>query len=350
MNSLNFSTNYSNETGTGNLRTLHENVIWSVILFVVVLEAIIGNLFVIISVFRFSYLREEISNLFIVNLSITDLSTSIVVMLSSLGTFIADVWPFGKFWCYFVCAANYCLIIVSMMTLCFISIDRYVAIVYPFYYPNKITKKRVICMIFYTWFQGILFSIIPVLYHWIEFDYWEVICAISWYKEREQALYYVIFAFLLCFLLPGLVLAYCYCRVLTIAHQQHRRHQEQRNNINSVYNSSSTKYSTSSKAVKSLLIVVLAYFLCMTPFSCTKLYKVSVDEEKPLPNYMSLLASIMAFCSSAVNPLIYGIFRKDFRHAYKKIWMQIIRRNSVEASSTSHNNFPLVTNYNIQQP
>ena len=33
-------------------------------------------------------------------------------------------------------------------------------------------------------------------------------------------------------------------------------------------------YSASSKAVKSLLIVVLAFFICMTPFSITKLYKV----------------------------------------------------------------------------
>ncbi|XP_050416715.2 octopamine receptor 1-like [Patella vulgata] len=260
-------------------------------------------------------------------------------MLSSLGTFIDDGWPFGIFWCYFVCAANYCLIIVSMMTLCFISIDRYIAIVHSLRYPTKITQKRVLCMIFSVWFQGISFSIVPVLYYWIEFDYWEVICAISWYKERQRALYYVIFAFILCFLLPGLVLAYCYYHVLTIAQKQHRRLQKQRNNLNNLnLNSTSSppKYNTSSKAVKSLLVVVLAYFLCMTPFSCTKLYKVSVDEQQPLPNYMNLVASILAFCSSAVNPFIYGIFRKDFRRAYKKILWQILRRNSLEASTPNN--------------
>ena len=49
---------------------------------------------------------------------------------------------------------NYCLIVVSMMTLAFISIDRFVHIVYPLQYREIITIARIRITIVWTWIQG----------------------------------------------------------------------------------------------------------------------------------------------------------------------------------------------------
>ena len=53
--------------------------------FVVVIAttALLGNVLVILAVFSYNRLRDEVSNLFIVNLGVTDLCSAVVVMLTS---------------------------------------------------------------------------------------------------------------------------------------------------------------------------------------------------------------------------------------------------------------------------
>ena len=88
-------------------------------------------------------MKEDVSNLLItcINLCITDLLITLLVMTSSLGSLIDDKWLFGMIWCEFVSAINYCLIIVSMLTLCFISMDRYQAVLHPLQYHIRMTKQ-----------------------------------------------------------------------------------------------------------------------------------------------------------------------------------------------------------------
>ncbi|XP_041352705.1 alpha-2Db adrenergic receptor-like [Gigantopelta aegis] len=312
-----------------------EIVIVATIHLVILFTAIGGNVAVICAIYKSNKLRDEVSNLFLVNLAITDLSSATVVMTSAFISLVANYWPLGWVWCYAVCMVNYLLIIVSMLTLCFISIDRYLAIVYPLQYISKLTKVKILLLIGYAWFHGISFSIVPVLFQWIKYDYWEYVCAIEWHEQRQKALYYVIMAFVFCFLLPGLVLMFLYCRVLKVAHEKSRRIR-----VMTFPATDRPKYCNSHKAIKSLLIVIVMYFLCMTPFSLTKLYKVASQKEKSLPGYLNLVSSIIAYLSSAVNPLIYGIFRKDFRQAYKLIFRKLfiqshLARNTNNTAETS---------------
>jgi hypothetical protein len=278
----------------------------------VMLLSIFGNVAVIIAVFLTRALREELSNRLIVNLAITDLSNGLIVMFSSFFSVIADSWKFGSEFCNLICAINYCLIITSMLTLCFISCDRFQAIAHPLHYIEKVKPIHIYTMIAYSWIQGIIFSVIPPALNWVAYDYWEAICAIQWHRERQQALYYVVVAFILCFLLPGLVLIINYHRII----------KQVKAKVTPPGHAPGAKtYSTSTKAIRSLLIVVIAYFVCMTPFSVTKLIKVLIKQEILLHSRVNSVASVVAFVSSAVNPLIYGIFRKDFRRAYKKMFV-----------------------------
>ena len=92
---------------------------------------------------------------------------SIVIMyyVTQTAVFIKVYLPFTKLslllqgMCYFQCAMNYCLIVVSMMTLGFISIDRFVHIVYPLQYLEIITVRRIRIMIAWTWIQGLIIGI-----------------------------------------------------------------------------------------------------------------------------------------------------------------------------------------------
>jgi hypothetical protein len=297
--------------------------------FIVLLVTVVGNVSVIAAVLMYKPLRSDNSNLLIVNLSITDLASAVFVMMSTFISLVQDSWNLGAVWCDVVCALNYCLIIVSMLTLCAISLDRYQAILHPLKYHERMTRCVIFSSIGYAWFQGILFCIIPVIFDWIEYDYWEIVCAIHWHRQRERAIYYVVTAFLLCFLLPGLVLLFCYVSIA----RETKRHVTRINtsttgfshpDSNTAAAAMRRSYDTTSKRViRSLMVMVIAYFICMTPFSLTKLVKVAADSQNIIPGDINSAASIIAYCSSAVNPLIYGIFRRDFRRVYAKILWKV---------------------------
>ena len=161
------------------------------------------------------------------------------------------------------------------------------------------------------------------------------VCAIQWHKERDQALYYVIVAFILCFLLPGVVLAICYIKILKEVKKSSKVHPAPELSQSEGSTHPKKNYSTSSKAVRSLLIIVCAYFICMTPFSVTKLVKVVTDDEMFLTGGLNTAASIVEFCSSAINPLIYGIFRRDFRKAYQQL---LFKAGILRSYTTEHSN------------
>lgn len=339
-----------NVTSAG--RTAAEIAVTGLFLVLLILVALLGNAVVILAVFMYHRLKNEVSNLFLVNLSVTDLSSASIVMTTSLAATAADMQPLKSGWCSLVCGVNYCLIIVSMLTLCFISLDRYVAIVHSLYYHVYVTRRRVLAFIAYAWLQGFAFGLAPILCDWVEYDYWEAVCAIQWYKEQPNAIIYVVVAFIICFFVPGIVLVLAYSQVLRAANKirpQARPHVQIRTlgeasppvlEEQNYLPQRKAKYSESSKAVRSLLIVVMAYFICMTPFSATKLYKVSIRDPQPLPGWINLVATFFQYASSVVNPLIYGICRRDFQKAFLYlVWRMARNRNTATTSvvtSTSH--------------
>ena len=96
------------------------------------LVTILGNTAVIYAIVNTNQLKDKVSNIFLVNLSITDLSDAFCIMLSALFCISLDLDRVNTIWCNFLCVMNYCLIIVSMMTLTLISIDRLLSVLYPF--------------------------------------------------------------------------------------------------------------------------------------------------------------------------------------------------------------------------
>ncbi len=131
----NTSTLYDGNTGFSTLseyilvdypkRTLKEIILCAIFLFLIILMAFIGNIAVIYAAICTPQPREQHSNFFIINLAITDMSMSCVVMITSFVSLVADTIHIHPLWCNVVCATHYTLIIVSMLTLASISIDRW---------------------------------------------------------------------------------------------------------------------------------------------------------------------------------------------------------------------------------
>lgn len=306
------STNEFNET----TRTDLEIVVLTIILASMLLIAFIGNLAVVYAIFKTPSLREQKYNYFLINLSITDMGTSIFVTGTSLVAIATDIREMHPIWCNICCAINYCLIIVSMLTMTFISIGCYVAIVHPLVYRVNFTLKIIFSLMAYTWLQGIAFGISPVVLNWIEYDYWETICAVNWH--RKQAFYYVIVACSMCFFIPGSAILFNYSCIMWEAHKNDKHNSDiNRWQLN--------RKKQAHKVIRSLLVVIVLFFICMAPFCLTKLLKVVYHVEY-VPGYVNIFASFMQFTASAINPFIYAIFREDFRNSFQIIWWDILNK------------------------
>ena len=305
----------SSDASAQELRSVVGIAVPAIALICIIILSILGNLAVIIAVLRTPCLREKPSSTFLISLSFADLMNGILVMPSSLAALLADGWRFGMTLCYIQCGLTYCFIIVSMVTLACISIDGYFAVKHPLRYHSIVTPRVTRVAVAYTWLKGLAFAAVPAINTWIVYDYWEVACAIEWdndiYWKATRA--YVLVAFILCFLSSICIMIFCYVHIGCAARtnstwplQQHSRRTHR-------------QISKNLKVVQSLAIVVTIFFVCTAPFCFTKVLKMFLTSSY-VPSYLNLIATWFSYISCATNPFIYGIFRKDFRRAFVKLF------------------------------
>ena len=119
--------------------------LYSVLFFV----AFGGNILVLLVVLGQRRMRT-ITNFFLLNLAIGDIAKAIFCIPF---TFVVNVlvpyWPFGSFMCPFVLYMQTVVVFVSAFTLVAMSIDRYMAILYPL--RQKLTVKQLIVTIILVW-------------------------------------------------------------------------------------------------------------------------------------------------------------------------------------------------------
>lgn len=281
-----------------------EIVSYAIVLIIFTLLAIFGNVLVIITIAKNRRLKENMSNLFITNLAITDLINGMTVMLTTIVALIQDEWILGKICCDVQCGLNYCFIIVSMLTLSLISVDRYQAVKHALNYRIRVTRSRIKIALGITWMQGIAFALVPVVLNWAHYDYWEMVCAINWWNDEAATsiLIYVVVAFIMCFTIPCIIIAHNYTVIILAAKKAYQPHIDKQ-----------------TKTIKSIMVVMLLFFICMTPFCVTKLIKVISGSNNAVPVHINSISSVMQLMASSVNPFIYGMFRKDFRLGYASL-------------------------------
>jgi hypothetical protein len=77
------------------------------------------------------------------------------------------------------------------------------------------------------------------------------------------------------------------------------------------------------KILKAMIIVIASFFGLTFPSALIKIFKVLGGEEGPIryiPTFVTTITSLLQLAASICNPFIYGLFRKDFRDAYAKLW------------------------------
>lgn len=95
------------------------------------------------------------------------------------------------------------------------------------------------------------------------------------------------------------------------------------------------RFRMETKAAKTLAIIVGLFILCWLPFFT--IYVIRPFCENCIPPLLFSILFWLGYCNSAVNPMIYALFSKDFRFAFKRIIIKCFcgRKRLKKKSSSS---------------
>lgn len=210
----------------GNCSNPLEEVDWSqpglivslVILGVVNVLVLFGNCLVVLAVFLDSKLRT-VTNLFIVSLAMADLSVGLAVLPFSASLEVLDMWIFGEIWCSIWLAVDVWMCTASILNLCAISLDRYLAVTRPVSYPSIMTPFRAKILLAVVWLLSFLICF-PPLVGWndrkINRHPSQQHCD-DWSCELTNDPGYVVYSALGSFFIPMLVMLFFYWRIYRAA-------------------------------------------------------------------------------------------------------------------------------------
>jgi len=140
----------------------------ALVLILVILVTLVGNILVILSVFKYKPLKIA-QNFFLVSLAVADLTVSIFVLPFSVIYQVTGRWKFGTELCKMWLTCDVLCCTASILHLCVIALDRYWAITDPLNYAMKRTLKRVLIMIGGVWLLSVIISS-PPLFGWNDWD------------------------------------------------------------------------------------------------------------------------------------------------------------------------------------
>nr|XP_005910626.1 PREDICTED: trace amine-associated receptor 6 [Bos mutus] len=309
-------------------------ILYTVFIFGAVLT-VFGNLLVMISILHFKQLHSP-TNFLIASLACADFMVGVTVMpLSLVRTLIECYWSGFKLFCTFHTILDIAVCFQSLFYLCFISIDRYIAVTEPLVYPTKFTVSVSCICISISWILPLTYSG-AVFYTGANENGLEELshalnCAGGCQTVVNQN--WVLIDFL-SFFIPTLVMIILYSNIFLVARQQAKKIE----NTGSKTDSSSDSYKSrvakrERKAAKTLGITVIAFMISWLPYSIDSLIDAFMGFITP--TYIYETCCWCAYYNSAMNPLIYALFYPWFRKAIKVIVSGRVFKNSSASMNLS---------------
>ncbi|KAK1905622.1 5-hydroxytryptamine receptor 7 [Dissostichus eleginoides] len=194
-----------------------EKMLIGAVLTMLTLSTICGNMLVVISVCFVKKLRQP-SNYLIVSLAVADLSVALAVMpFVSITDLIGGQWIFGQFFCNVFIAMDVMCCTASIMSLCVISIDRYLGITKPLTYPVRQTGCCMAKMVLSVWLLSASITL-PPLFGWAQNVNDGRVCLIS------QDFGYTVYSTAVAFYIPMSVMLIMYNRIYRAAKLSAAKH------------------------------------------------------------------------------------------------------------------------------
>ena len=314
-----------------------EWLIIAAILSVVILFSVFGNLLICAAILTERNLRKS-SNFFYVSLAVADLLVALVVMTFALANDVMGHWIFGSVFCDIWQSADVMCSTASILNLCAISADRFLHVRKPYKYETSMTSRRTLGVIALLWMLSGLMSFVPIHLdlHKLGVEHAQSEGEFTCVLQLNPA--YALTSSFISFFLPCVIMITLYFKLYTYA-QRHLRNIKRATTWGSLtpdttnaraksLRNSRDKSSdqltaqnmmpkiTDNKAAITLGVIMGTFLLCWTPFFVVNVTGAFCN---CIPPRLFNVLTWLGYFNSMVNPIIYPIFNKDFRKAFKRI-------------------------------
>ncbi|KAK6477044.1 galanin receptor type 1-like [Huso huso] len=288
-----------------------EVIIVPVIFGFIFLLGIIGNTLVMIVIGRIKSRRSRsITNIFIVNLSIADLSFLLFCVPFQATIYSLPEWVFGAFFCKFVHYFVMVSMLVSIFTLVAMSIDRYIAVVHSKRSPCIRNKKNAFIGVTTIWVLSFVFAI-PVAQHQTLTSHREApnssFCWEEWADTTTKQTYKVTIL-IIGYLLPLVLITWCYAKVLYHLHKK-------------VKNMSRKSKRSKRKTAQTVLLVVAVFLICWMPHHIIAMWaEFGAFPLNDASFAFRIISHCLAYGNSCINPILYAFLSENFRKACQQVF------------------------------
>ncbi|XP_032886148.1 melatonin receptor type 1B-like [Amblyraja radiata] len=281
----------------------------SVLIFTTVVD-IVGNVLVIISVFRNRKLRNP-GNIFVVSLSVADLVVAIYPYPLILFAIFQHGWTLGDIHCQVSGFVMGLSVIGSVFNITAIAINRYCYICHSFKYDKLYSYKNTICYLCLTWILTVV-AIIPNFFVGsLQYDPRVFSCTFT----QTVSSYYTIIVVVVHFLVPIGVVSYCYLRIWVLVIQVKRRVRPDEPKLKP----------SDFRNFLTMFVVFVLFAVCWGPLNFIGLaVAINPPAVAPkIPEWLFIMSYFMAYFNSCLNAVIYGLLNQNFRNEYKRILLSL---------------------------
>ncbi|KAI0987713.1 hypothetical protein GJ496_005275 [Pomphorhynchus laevis] len=235
----------------------------------------------------------------------------------------------------------------SMLNLCAISIDRYVALFYPFKYKFKRNSWIIGSLLLGSWFLSCLTSI-PLLF----------LKRSELYHQSVKGEQFCIIPLNTIFITIALILGY-YVPVIILIYTNlciyaRLKHRKKKTVINAAMTNKSTQIECSASTYSgingstgidkipsvikkdgrltlTLCGIVLSSIICWSPFFLLLTTSITMKNVIPFPEIVHEISLWLGYLNSAINPIIYNFTNSDFKRRLRNIF-RASKQNRINTS------------------
>lgn len=191
----------------------------------IIIVSLLSNAVVLICFVYSADIRRQVPGLFTLNLTFCNLLLSVSDMPVTLAGLVTAGRPPAGVLCQVVGFLDTFLTTNSMLSMAALSIDRWVAVVFPLSYHSRMRRRDAALALGYTWLHSLCFSVVASCRSWVGYHHLYASCTLCGARANKGATggggapfaVFTVALHALTFLLTLVVLCVTYLKVLKVA-------------------------------------------------------------------------------------------------------------------------------------
>ncbi|XP_037639023.1 G-protein coupled receptor 26-like [Sebastes umbrosus] len=319
------------------------DVVASVLVLGIIIVSLLSNVVVLICFLYNPEIRRQVPGLFILNLTLCNLLLSVSNMPLTLVGLITTMGHPGGGLCQIVGFLDTFLTTNAMLSMAALSIDRWVAVVFPLSYHSRIRHRDAVMALMYTWIHSLCFSTVATWRSWVGYHHLYASCTLCNGRAKGAGMQFVVFNVALhslTFLLTLVVLCVTYLKVLKVA----RFHCKRIDVITmqtlvllvDIHPSVRQKCLDEQKrrrqrATKKISTFIGTFVVCFSPYVITRI--VELFSPWPISPHWGVLSKCLAYSKAASDPFVYSLLRNQYRKTCNLLANKVLKRSPLNSSS-----------------